>query len=176
MTKVKMVGAVLGACLVAAPAASAASTGACSKVSASAVSAIVGYTVPAGVGMTTKLAATKQSDGISGVVTTCTYGAETSESALHKVVILTSETTSKSFTLSELKSLLAKNAAAAKAIKLVPYSGLGEPGFYFTEHIGGISAQGLAGFDGTQSEGADVFSSSISKSQLVALAKLAHQL
>ncbi len=170
-----LTGVVLGASVLATPAASAASS-ICSKVSTSSVEAIVGHSVPAPVQQTVKLPATKKNDEISTVQTTCTYGAETSEAALAKDVILQSQVASKAYTLSELKASIAKNSTAAAAIKLKSYSGLGVPGFYFTENISGIHAEGLAGFQGTRSYGADVFTTTLSESKLAALTKLAQAL
>jgi hypothetical protein len=174
--KIGLAGVAIGTCLAAAPAASAASSDVCSKISPSQVSAIVGYKVPAGVGETTKIPASKATDGISGSVTTCTFGHETSPAALRKVVVLETETTSKPFTLDELKSQLAKSSELSKGVKLVPYSGLGEPGFYFKLSLGGIKAQGVAGYSGSRSEAADVFTSALPKAKLGQLAKLAQKL
>src|ERR1700761_8181753 len=94
----------LASLVVSVSAASAASSDVCSKVSPSAISAIVGHSVPAGVASTMKVAATKKNDGISAVQTTCTYGALTNPKAIGKVVILETETTSKSLTYGELKA------------------------------------------------------------------------
>jgi len=63
----------------------------CSKVSASAVSAIVGYKVPAGVFGTFKIKPAKENYETSGTDTTCTYGAETSMATIVKSVTLSFE-------------------------------------------------------------------------------------
>src|SRR5580704_12869820 len=60
----------------------------CSKVSAGAVSAIIGYSLPAATAGTVDIKATKQNDEISGVVTACTFGPQTSLTAIKKDVIL----------------------------------------------------------------------------------------
>jgi hypothetical protein len=80
----------------------------CSKVSAASVSAIVGHSVPAGSFSTYKVKATKTNDEISGVVSSCTYGAVTSVAALAKDVILVFEVTSRPLTGADLKYALSQ--------------------------------------------------------------------
>ena len=152
----------------------------CSKVSPASVSAIVGYSVPAATLSTSTLKATKQNSGISAVVTTCTFGAQTSMAALLKDVTLTFEVTSKPMTTSEMQHamqpVIAKAATASMKIKFIPYSGLGVPAFYFSLTAAGITGQGIYGVGGTRWFGASVETKTLSKSKLAALAKLAEKL
>jgi hypothetical protein len=147
----------------------------CSKISPSAVSAIVGYAVPAATGAVTDLKATKANDGISAVLTTCSFGAQTSLAALKRNVTLDLEVTSRPITTREVQQELAKTASASLKISVSPYPGLGVPGVYFTEVGGGISAEGISGFVGTKVFGASVFEA-LSRSKLASLAKLAARL
>jgi hypothetical protein len=148
----------------------------CSKVSPASVSALVGYSVPAGTPDIRKLKATKQNFGISAVVTTCTFGSQASMAALLKDVTLSSEVTSKPLTTSEMQQEVAKASGATFKFKFTPYSGLGVPAFYFSMTAAGISAEGIEGVDGTKSFGASVETKTLSKSKLAALAKLAEKL
>ncbi len=147
----------------------------CSKVSPASVSALIGYSVPAATVDIRKLKATKQSYGISAVLTTCTFGAQTSLAALTKDVTLTLEVTSRPFTTSEFRQALSKVATATLKVKVAPYSGLGVPALYITTRGGGISGEGIYGIAGTRVFGATVFKP-LSKSKLASLAKLAQSL
>lgn len=151
------------------------SSSVCSAVSAASVSAIVGYSVPAGTPGTYKIAASKTNDEISGVVTSCTFGAETNLAALEKDVTLEVEVTSKSMTSSEMQKAIAL-ADKTSGIKITPYSGLGVPGFYFSLTDGGITGQGITGVVGTRSFGASLETKTLSMSKLATLAKLADKL
>lgn len=152
------------------------SSSVCDKVSAAAVSAIIGYKVPAGTGTTFAVKPTKANYGISGTNTVCTYGSESSMSALLKDVSLSYEVISKPLTSAEIQQSLAKASKSVK-IKFTPYTGLGVPGFYFTLTEAGITGQGISGIEGgTHYFGASVESKTVSKSTLAALAKLAEKL
>lgn len=159
---------------VARPAAAVAS-GICSKVSPSAVSAIVGYSVPAATITVIHAKPTAANFGVSGVTTICTFGAETSLAALKKDVNLTLETTSRALTAQEVKTQLAKLTSANLKITVTSYSGLGVPGLYFSETAGSITGEGVVGLSGSTYFGASV-ESALSKSKLGALAKLAKNL
>ena len=149
----------------------------CSSVSASSVSAIVGYRLPAATFSTVNLKATKTNDEISAVASSCTYGAETSMAALPKTVVLSLEVTSRSLTTAELKKTVAQ-AQSIKGLKMTitPYSGLGMPALYFTFSEAGITAQGISALNGTKEYGANVFTKTASKSEIAALVKLAEKL
>lgn len=148
----------------------------CSKVSPASVAAIVGHSVPAPVTSTIHQAATTKTFGISGVLTLCTFGTETSLAGLPKIVVLEIEVTSKPITLSEVEQELAKTSTATSTIKITPYSGLGASGFYFTDTSESVTGQGMEVVAGTKSFTATVFNKSLSKSKLAALAKLAEKL
>jgi hypothetical protein len=152
------------------------SSSVCGNVSASSVAAIVGYSVPAATLTTFNQPATKKTNGISGVLTTCTYGVGASTAALAKEVVLEVEVTSKPLTTSEVKQALAKEATASLKIKLTPYSGSGFTGFYFTETDASIHAQGISGLVGGRTVGVTVFTTTLSKSRVASLAKLAERL
>jgi hypothetical protein len=152
------------------------SSSVCSKVSPALVSAIVGYSVPAATPFTQTLKATKQNFGISAVVTTCTFGAQTNMAALLKDVTLSSEVTSKALTTSEMQQEIAKTSGATFKFKFATYSGLGVPAFYFSMTAAGISAEGIEGVAGTKLFGASVETKTLSKSKLASLAKLAEKL
>ena len=96
--------------------------------------------MPAATALADNLKPTKQNDGISAVVTSCTYGAETSVAALAKTVGLSYEVTSRPLTAADLK----KGISEAQKLKInfVPYSGLGLSAFYYTFTEGGVLAQG----------------------------------
>lgn len=153
----------------------AASSSICSKVSASAVSSIVGYRVPAATASTVDAKPTAANFGISGVTTICTFGAETSLAALKKDVSLTLEITSRALTPQEIKTQLARLKSATLKITVASYTGLGVPGMYFTETGGGITGEGIVGFSGTTYFGASV-ETTLSESKLASLAKLARSL
>jgi hypothetical protein len=145
----------------------------CGKVSAAAVSAIVGYPTPAQAlgSATTHVPATKQSHGISGVETDCVYGKGT------KSVILGYFVTSKPLTLSLLESETKSSLSGTGAkVKFTSYPGLGAQGFLVTqggtggfEEIGGLT--GNKAFIATTT-----FKGAVSLSKLASLARLAKKL
>jgi hypothetical protein len=146
----------------------------CSKVSAVSVSAIMGYRLPAGSPFTDHLKATKKNDGISAVVSSCTFGAETSLASLAKDVILSFEVTSRPITGAELKKAFSQ--AETLKFKFTPYSGLGMTAFYYTFREGGITVQGMAGMDGTKIYSAGIYIKTPARSKLAALVRLAEEL
>jgi hypothetical protein len=148
----------------------------CSKVPASEVAAIVGYSVPAGQVDTIMLPATKTNYEISTKTTSCTYGNETSLATIPKVVTLSIDTTSKSLTTAEIQASLAKIATDGVKMTLKPYSGLGGTAYYFTFTEAGITAQGLSVFNGTHGFGAAVETNKLSQAKLAQLTKLAGSL
>ena len=169
------------ACAVAAPAVAQASSGPalsaaaiCGKVSAGSVSRIVGFSVPAATALTNNLTPTKQNDEISAVVTSCTYGSQTNLATLNKTVGLSYEVTSRPLTTADLKEGLSQ--AQKLNMKLVPYSGLDLPAFYFSFTNGGVTSQGISGLAGTKEFGAFVYTKAVSKSELAALVRLAEKL
>jgi hypothetical protein len=174
-----LLGFITTASLVAAPVAGASSArkpseGICSKVSTTSVSAIVGYKLPAPSFDTLSLPATKKNDEISSVVSSCTYGSQTSLAALPKDVIIDYVVTSRSLTSAEIK----KGLAQEQQLKMtfVPYSGLGVRAYYYSFTDSGITIQGLTGFEGTKDYGASTYSKLTSKSQLASLVRLAEKL
>ena len=150
-------------------------SGICSKVSAAAVSAIIGYSVPAATAITLHEKPTAQNFGVSGVTTICTFGGGTTVAALKKDVSLTFEITSRPLTAHEVKTGLAKTTSATIKTTVASYSGLGVPGLYFTETSAGIHGQGIVGLSGTTYFGATV-DQPLSMSKLASLAKLAQTL
>ncbi|HEY5302959.1 MAG TPA: hypothetical protein VIJ86_02755 [Acidimicrobiales bacterium] len=148
----------------------------CSKVSPASVAAIVGHSVPAPIANTIHQPATEKNFGVSGVLTLCSFGTETSLAALPKIVVLEIEVTSKPITMSEVEQELAKTSTASSTIKITPYSGLGDSAFYFTDTSASVTGQGMEVVAGTKSFAATVFAKNVSKSKLAALAKLAEKL
>jgi hypothetical protein len=148
----------------------------CSKVSVASVVAIVGHSVPAPTAKTFNQPATKKNYGISGVLTLCTFGAETSSAALTKAVVLELDVTSKPITMSEVELELANTSTASSKITITPYSALGVSAFYFTDASAGVTGQGMEVVAGTRSFAVTVFTKNLSKSKLAALAKLAEKL
>jgi hypothetical protein len=136
--------------------ATSASSSICSKVTAAAVSAIVGHSVPAATATILHEKPTAQNFGISGVPTLCVFGAQTSLAADKKDVDLTFEITSRALTAQEVRTELAKLKSATSTIAVAPYSGLGVPAFLFTETVAGIRAAGIVGLAGTTYFGASV--------------------
>lgn len=150
-----------------------AGSGSC-KVSASAVAAIVGHSVPAGSWSKRNLKATKANDEVSAVVTTCIYGSVMSMAALGKDVIIALEVTSKPLTGSELKHAF-KQAQALKFV-FMPYSGLGMKAFYYTFTDAGIPIQGIVAINGTTIYSSALYTKKATVSQLAALVRLAEKL
>jgi hypothetical protein len=148
----------------------------CNSASASSVSSIIGYNVPAGKLDTLHIKATKLNYGTSAVDTICTYGAETNMAGILKAVTLTFEVLSKPLTAAEMQASIAKASSFVK-FKFTPYSGLGVPGYYFSLTEAGITGQGITGvLSSTRYFGASVENKNVSKSKLAALAKLAEKL
>jgi hypothetical protein len=167
-----------GACAGAATARTAntsAATQQCSKISASSVSAIVGYKVPAATGLIDKEKATKQNFGIAFQTLDCTFGAEKSLASLKKSVSLSIETLSRSLTASELKKLVSEQEQKATGLKISPYPGLGGVSFYMTASAAGLHIESIATGSGTKLYGATV-DSNLAKSKLASLVKLAQNL
>ena len=85
--------------------------------------------------------ATKANHEISTVVSSCTYGAETSLAALAKDVVLSLEVTSRPLTGADLQYSLSQ--AEKLKMKFTPYSGLGMVAYYYTFTQSGITTQGM---------------------------------
>ncbi len=149
----------------------------CSKVSPSAVSAIVGWTVPAGTYTSTSLAANAKDDDIASVEQSCLYGSYTSAAGLAHIVTLGIGTTSKPITNAVLQKLLQTTEAAAHAkLAFTPYGGLGFPAWYITFKIGTDEVQEIAGVQGTHWVAGAVFTKALPEAKVGSLAKLAEQL
>lgn len=149
----------------------------CGKVSAASVSAIVGYKVPSPTQDVVHLPADKDNYEISSVETSCTFGADKSLAEIAKSVTLDISVAAKPFTEAELLASTKKaEELSHDTFKLVSYSGLGVPGYYLTETDAGLHIQVLSGVVGAHSFGAAVYSTTLSKSKLAALAKLAEKL
>ena len=146
----------------------------CSKVSAKSVSAIIGHSVPAGTLFTDTVKPTKANHEISGVVSSCTYGAETSLAALSKDAILSVEVTSKPLTGTEMQYTLSQ--AEKLKMKFTPYSGLGMKAFYYTLTETGITIQGMVAIAGTTNYSAGIYTKAPAVSELAALVRLAEKL
>jgi hypothetical protein len=147
----------------------------CGKVSAASVSALVGYSVPAATIDTRNLPATSQDGEVSSVVTTCTFGTETTLAALKKDVTLQIGVTSKALSPSQVEKALSAAGSATLKVTVSSFSGLGVPGFYITEIGSGITGEVITGLVGTRSFGASV-TQPLSKSKLASLAELAKNL
>jgi|ERR1700678_4035213 hypothetical protein len=142
----------------------------CKEVSPSAVSKIVGWTVPA----PTPEVMTNMFDAKFNVTVTdvgCSYG---SYKDLAQLVTLTYEKLSKPMSLKEVKKDLANlNKSTGANIIMNPYSGLSvSTGFIQTFTIGTITATIIVGVDGTKIAGAGV-DSSMKDSEVQSLAELA---
>ena len=146
----------------------------CNKVSAGSVSAVIGHSVPAGTPFTDKVKATKTNHEISGVVSSCTYGADTSLAALSKDVVLSLEVTSRPLTGADLQYTLSQ--AEKLKMKFTPYSGLGMTAFYYTFAETGITIQGMVAIAGTRNYSAGVYTKAPAESELASLVRLAEKL
>ena len=146
----------------------------CANASAASVSAIVGWSVPAGVPSTNNLKPTKANDEISAVVSSCSYGSPTSIASLGKDVILAYEVASKPLTGAELQRALVQ--AEKLKFKFTPYSGLGMPAFYYTFTSSGITVQGLAAINGKKIYEAGLYIKAPAVSKLASLVRLAERL
>lgn len=146
----------------------------CSHISASTVSAIVGWTVPAGTYSSITLPANAKDDEISSVEQSCLYGSYTN---LSHLVSLGIGTTSKPITPAVLQKLLQTTEAAAHVkLSFKPYSGLGIPAWYIKFSIGTDTIQEVAGAQGTHFFAGAGFSSTLTEAKVGALAKLSEQL
>ncbi len=153
-----------------------AATKACDKVSASSVSAIVGHTVPAPVGIIISEKAMKKNDDIAFQTLDCTYGAEKSLADLKNVVSLDYQTYSRALTSAELKKFVAQTQKTpGLGLKITPYSGLGGTSFYMTASADNFHIESLITASGTKAYGATV-ETTTSQSKLVSLVKLAENL
>jgi hypothetical protein len=148
----------------------------CTKVSASSVSSIVGYTVPKGKFSILDLKATPANFETSSVDSTCVYGAEATTAELDKVVSLVSAVFSKPLTPAEIKASIKK---AAESVKLTfsSYAGLSDPAYYMSFSVSSFHLQEIVLVaSSTHYYGAAVDTLSLSKAKLAALAQLAANL
>jgi hypothetical protein len=155
-----------------------ATASACDRASSAAVSAIVGYSLPAPVGMTTTLKASPQTYNISHIHTGCTYGSFTSGGGTKKVVLLESDIDSKALTAAQVQASFKSTAKEAGAVgfKLSTYGGLGFPAYYASETADGIFFRVIVGAAGTHVFSAAVYNKTLPLSKLAALAKLAEKI
>ena len=111
-------------------------------MSAAAVPAIVGHSVPAGSPSTDIIKATKANHGISAVVSSCIYEVGTGVAALANDVVLSLEVTSSPLTAAEFQSGLSQ--AAKLKIRFTPYSGFAKmTAFHYTYTLSGSFIQGM---------------------------------
>jgi hypothetical protein len=169
-------GVLVGPALARTPETSAA-TQTCAKVSASSVSSVMGYKVPAATGLTLSAKATKTNDYISGNTLSCAFGTETSMTALKKTVTLSFESLSKSVTAAEVKVLVDKTSAIAKGLKVKfsAYPALGGESFLMTFSESGFSVESLVTANGSKLYSATVYGS-LATSKLASLVKLSEKL
>jgi len=145
-------------------------------VSASSVSSIVGYKVPAAVGETLTNKPTKANDDIGDADLYCAFGAQKSLASLKKSVGLSVETLTRAPSAAEFKKLLEKaHAIPGLKVKLAPYPGLGSEAFLLTFSEAGITSETLAVGSGTKLYAASV-DTGTSTSKLASLVKLAEKL
>jgi len=148
----------------------------CGKVSASAVSSIVGYTVPAAVGETVSLKPTKKNDDIGASALGCTFGSETSLASIKKSVSLVVDTLSRVPSAAEFKKLVEEeHTIPGLKAKIVAYPSLGSEAFLFSFSEAGITTKTLTVGSGTKLFGATV-ENNLSTSKLASLVKLAQNL
>jgi hypothetical protein len=147
----------------------------CAAVSRGSVSGVVGYLVPAPVGMALAEQATKKNYNVASTTVSCTFGSGTSIASLKKAVIISEETLSRSLSAAEMQKLLALQQKSAEKIKVVPYSGLGGTAYYMTFSDATIHVESIFTASGKKLYGATV-DSNLSKSKLANLVKLAEKL
>ncbi len=147
----------------------------CAKVSAASVSALVGYKVPAATYATGTVKASTLNEETSGVVTTCTFGTETTLAKLLKAVTLEVEVNSKPISASKAAKNLMKLATKTTKITVRAYKGLGINGLYFTVSSDGVTGREVTGLVGKRSFAASV-ERPLSLAKLAALARLAKRL
>ena len=153
------------------PAPSDASMGAiCGGVSASAVSRVVGYTVPAPTAF--PLSTKKDKLGISATGVDCIYGLEKTFPEIEKDVDLVYETTNKHVPLSEVQHVLNTTSTSLLKWTVAPYNGLSWPALIATITSQAFSGKEIAGEDGTKLAGAFA-AGSIATSKVAGLAELA---
>jgi hypothetical protein len=147
----------------------------CAAVDAGSVSAVVGYSVPAPVGMYLHEPATNKNYNVSSVTLSCTFGLETSVASQKKAVIISEETLSRSLSTAEMQKLLALQQKSAEKIKVVPYAALGGRAYYMTFSDATIHVESIVTASGKKLYGAAV-DRNLSKSKLANLVKLAEKL
>jgi hypothetical protein len=149
----------------------------CGKVSASSVSSVIGYTVPAAIGTTLTAKASKENDGISGSTLSCSFGSAKSMAQLKKTVELSYETVSKSLSAAEVKVLVNRTASLTGGlhVKISSYSGLSGESYLMSFSESGITVESLVSANGTKLYGATVYGN-LAASKLANLVKLAEKL
>jgi hypothetical protein len=148
----------------------------CGKVSAAAVSSIIGYQVPTGSGLFLNEKASKENDYIAFSALDCTFGLEKSVASIKKSVGLSVETLSRSLTAAELKKLVEReDSITGLKLKIVAYPSLGSEAYLTTFSEAGLTVENLATESGQHLFAATV-ESSTSASKLASLVKLAETL
>jgi len=148
----------------------------CGNVSASSVSSIIGYKVPAGVGTTVSHKATKQNDDVAFSVLNCTFGSDTSIASIKKSVSVSIETLSRSLSSTELEQLVKKEQdIPGLHFKIVRYPSLGSEAYLTTFSEQGLNVESIAMESGTKVFGGTV-DTSTPISKVVSLVKLAQKL
>jgi hypothetical protein len=171
----------------------------CANVSASAVSAIVGYSAPAPTAPLSDTLVVDKALNLTATVTDCSFtSAITPTNFSPKSVVLSYEVFNKPVSLALLKTIEAseqeKLAAQEKATDFtateVPYSGLGVTAFYFTItaklDLGlpkgipmpkgvptSLAYEGISTLQGTKSFGSAVNNTTLAKGKLADLTRLA---
>jgi hypothetical protein len=148
------------------------SSAVCSRVSAAAVSAIVGFSMPAQAAYdgTSHQSATKQSHGISGVATRCFYGTPP------KLVVLGSDTVSKPISLQTIERTTKADAGSGAQVVFTSYPGLGSGGILITIRGGGENVETIGSISGKTEFTAGETIGIVPVSKLASLAKLAKKL
>jgi hypothetical protein len=147
----------------------------CAAVSRGSVSGVVGYLLPAPVGMISAAPATKKDYNVASTTLSCTFGLGTSVASLKRAVIISEETLSRPLSAAEMQKLLALQQQSAEKIKVVPYSRLGGRAFYMTFSDATIHVESIYKASGRKFYGATV-ESDLSKSKLANLVRLAERL
>lgn len=131
------------------PAATKAAAALCAKVSAEAVSKVVGHSVPApqaAQGTSTF----DKAKHIQGLLTECTYGQDSTDAEIKKAVEIDYATLSKPVTLSLVKQELKEEVAADAKVKFSDYNGLSVPAVYVVASEDGGTVEAMAGVQGTK--------------------------
>ena len=121
----------------------------CARVSAGAVSKVVGHPVPAPSAARAKSMFDKAKN-IEGLLTQCTYGPAATEAQVKKAVEIDYATLSKPVSVSIVRQQLQSEVASDAKVKVSDYGGLSVPAVYVVAAESGGTVEAMAAVKGTK--------------------------